>query len=271
MLEKYQNSKIKIKKNMKTLIILHLMLYTSIFSNGKSINYASADTAQLKFRDITYIVSVDSFESIKNFILTNGDRETYSNRYGNNPHCSFDGFELYLNPDIGQLNSDCDTSKSDFNEIVIRDQNSNPQYYYVHVVRKGDLANAQIHTFEGMDEGKVYLLNFDNNNMDSMVNNVSIYIEIIKKEVTTNINDPRYKSIDNIAIYPNPTNETFTIESANHKVVTCQLYNSTGKLLKTLVGENGINTFNISGLKSGIYFIQFQEKGKTIVQKLVKY
>ncbi|HPE76219.1 MAG TPA: T9SS type A sorting domain-containing protein [Draconibacterium sp.] len=257
---------------MKRLITtISLLFYICILANGRSINYVPVDTVQFEFRDITHIVSVDSFESIKTFVLTNGDRETYSNMYNDNPHFHFEEFELYLNPDIGQANINCDTSKSDFNEVVIKDQNANPQYYYVHVVRKGDLTNAQIHTFEGMVEEKVYLLNFDNNNMDSMINNVSQYIEIIEKEVTTNISYPGYKSIDNIAIYPNPANETLTFESANQEVATCKLYNSTGELLKTLLVENGIYTYNISELKSGIYIIRFQEKEKSFVQKIVKY
>jgi hypothetical protein len=148
---------------------LHLLLFTSIFANGKSIIYAPANTLQLEFRDITHVVSVDLFESIKTFILTNGDRETYSNMYNDNPHYSFDGFESYLNPDIGQFNPDCDTSKSDFNEIVIRDQNAIPQYYYIRIVRKGDIANEQIITYEGMSEDKVYLLNFFDDNIDSLI------------------------------------------------------------------------------------------------------
>jgi len=47
---------------------------------------------------------VDLFDLIKTFVLTNGDKETYSNMYNNNPHYSFDGLEAYLNPEIGQGN-----------------------------------------------------------------------------------------------------------------------------------------------------------------------
>lgn len=232
--------------------------------------FNSADTSQLEFCDITHIISVDLFESIKTYVLTNGDKETYSNMYNNNPYSSFDGIELYLNPDIGQLNSNCDTSLSDFNEIVIRDIFANPQYYYIHIVRKGDLVDKQIFTYEGMDENKVYLINFETYNMDSIVNNVSKYIEILIKEVTTNIKARNNGSFFNIQIYPNPANETFTIESANPEVAVCQLFNSTGKLLKTLHLENSINTYNISDLKNGIYFIRIPQKETIVVRKLVK-
>jgi len=149
------------------------------------------------------------------------------------------------------------------------DKNANPQYYYVHMVGKGDLANEQIYTFGGMNEEKVYLLNSDNNNMDSMVNDVSKYLEIIKKTVVTNLNAPNHSSIDHIAIYPYPANETFTIESSNSEISYCKLYNSTGKWIKTLIIENGINTYNISALKSGLYFIHLQNEDGIIVKKLV--
>lgn len=75
----------------------------------------------------------------------------------------------------------------------------------------------------------------------------------------------------NIKIYPNPANEALTIESTNQEFTFCKLYNSTGELVKILHVENGINTYNISELKSGIYFIRVQEKGKNFVRKLVKY
>lgn len=168
-----------------TLLVFFVLL--PFFMKAK-VSFAAADTEQLQFRDITHIVSVDLFESIKTFVLNKGDREAYSSMYNDNPHFTFNEFELYLNPDIGQLNSDCDTSKSDFNEIVIRDIYANPQYYFIRIVRKGDIANEQIITYEGTSEEKVYLRNSnDHDDMDSMVNYVSQYVEIIKKEVTTNI------------------------------------------------------------------------------------
>ncbi len=82
-------------------------------------------------------------------------------------------------------------------------------------------------------------------------------------------NSPIYLNTENIAIYPNPANETFTIESSNSEISYCKLYNSTGKWIKTLIIENGINTYNISALKSGLYFIHLQNEDGIIVKKLV--
>ena len=81
------------------------------------------------YREITQSLSVQDFESIKSFILENGDRQTYCNMLLDNPHYSYEGFEAYLNPEIGQKNIRCDPEISDFNMRVSRDQHSDPQYY----------------------------------------------------------------------------------------------------------------------------------------------
>lgn len=240
-------------------------MYISVLANSKSISYASADTIQIEFRDITHIVSVDLFELIKTFVLNKGDRETYSNMYGNNPHYSFDGFESYLNPDIGQLNSDCDTSKSDFNEIVIRDILANPQYYFIRIVRKGDIANEQIITYEGMEENKVYLRNSnDHDNMDSLVNNVSKYLEIIEKEMTTNIIAISKVNINNIEIHPNPSTGfiTITIPPGDTGKYRLRLTDMQGQVLQ--IKEEEITRsyqLDLSVTKPGIYILEI--KGKT--------
>ena len=41
-------------------------------------------------------------------------------------------------------------------------------------------------------------------------------------------------------------------------------------LVKNLIIKQGINTYNISELKSGVYFIQIPQKERTVVKKLVK-
>jgi hypothetical protein len=76
-------------------------------------------------------MTVAEFAAIRGFILRRGDRQTYCNMYNHNPHYRFDTFDVYLNPDIGQGNINCDPARSGFDELVIRDQNSEPQYYHV--------------------------------------------------------------------------------------------------------------------------------------------
>jgi hypothetical protein len=78
-------------------------------------------------------LTADAFERIKQLVLRDGDRRTYCNMYNGNPHLEVDGFHAYLNPAAGQANLDCDPTRSDFDEIVIRDQRATPQYVQARV------------------------------------------------------------------------------------------------------------------------------------------
>jgi hypothetical protein len=148
-------------------------------NDGRSIVKTSGD-----FLDITHMLNYNHFENIKTFILSNGDKETFCNMYSNNPHFSFTGFEAYLNPEIGQLNINCDPELSDFNEIVIRDQASDPQYFYLIIVRNGDLENEHIiRKSSGMIEGKIYLMKYYEYNLDKMAEKVRMYIDEMKDTV----------------------------------------------------------------------------------------
>ena len=97
--------------------------------------------------------------------------------YNNNPHYSFVDFEAYLNPETGQANINCDTELSDFNELVIRGQDSDPQYFHILIVRPGDLNNKQIvkKTLE-MKENKIYLLKYYDYDLNIMKDKVVSYI-----------------------------------------------------------------------------------------------
>ena len=153
--------------------------YGKWINDGRTIIETSDD-----FLDITYMMNYNDFENIKTYILLNGDRETFCNMYNDNPHYSFEGFEAYLNPEIGQLNINCDPELSDFNEIVIRDQNSDPQYFHLLIVRNGDLENEQIARKESnMIEGKVYLLKYYEYDLDKMAEKVRMYIDEMKYSV----------------------------------------------------------------------------------------
>ncbi len=164
---------------MKNIYILFIMMI--LFSCTDKDITSSSDM----YRNIRDMISIQDFEDIKAYILTNGDRQTYCNIYNESPHYSFSGFETYLNPEIGQKNINCDTSISDFNEIVIRDQSSIPKYYYILVVRNGDLDNEKIDLspYDGVCEGNIYLLKNDDYNLDSMKNNIVKYINVLKSSI----------------------------------------------------------------------------------------
>jgi len=143
------------------------------------------DNISNEYRDITKNLSVQKFDTIKTFILENGDRQTYCNMYNDNPHYSFEGFEAYLNPEIGQGNINCDPEISDFNMIVIRDQNADPQYYHILIVRQGDLENKEIFFTvpAGIKEEKVYLMKYYEYDLDLMERKIYLYIDQINNEI----------------------------------------------------------------------------------------
>jgi hypothetical protein len=60
------------------------------------------------------------FKKIQNHVLTHGDRETYCNMYNNNPHLLVEGIDIYLNPENGQENMNCEASLSKFDHMVLR-------------------------------------------------------------------------------------------------------------------------------------------------------
>lgn len=74
------------------------------------------------------ILKASSFNRIKDFVLAHGDRQTYCNMYNNNPHVALGNMDIYLNPDTGQQNINCDLKLSGFNSMVVRTRE--PRKYY---------------------------------------------------------------------------------------------------------------------------------------------
>jgi hypothetical protein len=74
----------------------------------------------------TEVLSAAVFNQIKEYILEHGDRQTYCNRFNDNPHVAFSNMDIYLWPDIGNIN--CDLKKSGFNHMVLRTRK--PWKYY---------------------------------------------------------------------------------------------------------------------------------------------
>lgn len=79
---------------------------------------------------MNFDINVPNFNKIIKYILRNGDKETYCNMYNDNPHYTFQFFDVYLNPE-SQRNINCEPNLSEFDEIVIRDTNSKKIYYSV--------------------------------------------------------------------------------------------------------------------------------------------
>jgi hypothetical protein len=69
--------------------------------------------------------------TVKEFIIKQGRRETYSNMYNDNPAFRLQPWMFYLNPDTGQQNINCEIGRSDFQTLVIRVPQAKNQYCHI--------------------------------------------------------------------------------------------------------------------------------------------
>lgn len=78
---------------------------------------------------------------------------------------------------------------------------------------------------------------------------------------------------DDWIIYPNPTSESFTVQSSKLILeTTISIFDIQGKLLisEKMIPQNGKFTQNVSSLENGVYFVKISSEGNSIVKKLLK-
>lgn len=104
------------------------------------------------------LLTKETLDRVKRHVLASGKRCTYSNKYSHNPFLELQDYWLYLNPDPGpdghpQWNINSDTSKGDFNELVVVEKADSSMYHGV-VFREADAirlrknGDASRHTLE---------------------------------------------------------------------------------------------------------------------------
>lgn len=71
-------------------------------------------------------------------------------------------------------------------------------------------------------------------------------------------------------INPNPVTNILNIQLNSSTAKYCKIYNSAGQLIKTLEINEGSNTYNISDLKTGNYFILIQTHKGKITKMIIK-
>ena len=74
-------------------------------------------------------LTLPNFIRIREFMLSQGKRNTYCNMYNHNPFWAFKGFNAYLNPP-NQQNINCEIEKSGFNTLVIQCSKPDTAYPY---------------------------------------------------------------------------------------------------------------------------------------------
>lgn len=137
---------------------------------------------QKDYINITEMLPVEEFNTISQFILQNGDKKTYCNRYNNNPHLEMVGFDLFLTPE-STTNINCDPEISGFNEIVIYAAVEELQYYHILLVKNlKKKKNNFIDAEEVLIENQVYLSNIYYKDPDEMLEKLTaVYLPLIKQ------------------------------------------------------------------------------------------
>lgn len=77
-------------------------------------------------------------------------------------------------------------------------------------------------------------------------------------------------SLSSIRLYPDPANDRFNLEIFNSSVTHCHLFNSSGQLINSFPAIQGTNTYDISNIKPGMYFICVPAQNGTSMIKLIK-
>jgi hypothetical protein len=70
---------------------------------------------------------------------------------------------------------------------------------------------------------------------------------------------------EQIQVYPNPANNLITVSSKNESLGKIILYDELGKTIKEIDSKEKSYTFNLSEIRTGIYFVSFYERGKTFM------
>jgi len=74
---------------------------------------------------------------------------------------------------------------------------------------------------------------------------------------------------DKILLYPNPVENTLSINGIITKQ-SVSIYDITGRIVKTVIIDQGQNSINLNRLKTGVYFILINENNQLITKKFMK-
>ena len=78
------------------------------------------------------------------------------------------------------------------------------------------------------------------------------------------------RNIATLKVFPNPVSDLLNIENNDHSIKKVQLYNSVGQIIKTWHVVQANNTFDLSDLGVGLYFIEISTSNGVLTKKLIK-
>jgi hypothetical protein len=95
--------------------------------------------------------------------------------------------------------------------------------------------------------------------------NTPIFGEAVFKNFPLNI--PEF-GLNQIEIYPNPTNSLIHIKSPNSPIIKIEIFNSLGQSIKRI--RNNFDTINISDLPNGLYILKLATEFGMVNKKIIK-
>ena len=69
--------------------------------------------------------------------------------------------------------------------------------------------------------------------------------------------------IQQVNLFPNPANGVVMVDNTSMRATGARLFSYDGKLAKTFVLSDNINTLDVSGLAAGFYFMRAEGKNGT--------
>ncbi|WP_454045588.1 T9SS type A sorting domain-containing protein [Chryseobacterium sp. Marseille-Q8038] len=124
------------------------------------------------------------------------------------------------------------------------------------------LNNVLIYTGTAASSLNINQLRFVHNNSlgSAYIDNIKINSELW----VMSVKDSKATSKE-ISLYPNPATDFITVNSAA-KVKNIQLYDETGKLIKTEVNNNKIE---VKGLPAGVYMVNIKTEARNFTEKVI--
>lgn len=179
-----------------------------------------------------------------------------------------------------------------FNFYILNTSIVRPGTFYIWSFGDGDSSNLvnPTHTYAAFGKYKICLKIIDSICTSTFCDSIGMdtsgvllktgafgfkVLNLTKLSTVSNVNNIAFK-IENVKIYPNPTNSNATISWAHAKTeeVSLKLFDLSGKeiMSKTFISSPGENseTIDLSNLANSIYFLQYLSEGNKQVYKLIK-
>lgn len=90
---------------------------------------------------------------------------------------------------------------------------------------------------------------------------------VVSASLVTGIND---NALNQFAVYPNPSNDNWTVTSADQKINTIVIFDTLGKRIGNFQVDSNSFVISNEGLSRGIYFAQINGESGSKTMKLVK-